>query len=80
MNPTLTISQLVVLGAAAVAGSFSLNWLVVRTWASRVDEKLEHLAELLEAKDGILVQFGRLETRVDALEREIERRYPQVVS
>lgn len=71
MNPTLTVSQLVILGLATVAGSFSLNWLLIRTWATRVDGKLDHLAELLEAPNGVLVRLGQNETRVDGLERDV---------
>lgn len=67
MNPTLTVSQLVVLGAATVAGSFALNAALIKYVGAQVKSELAHLAQLLEAPDGLLVRTAQLETRLDAI-------------
>lgn len=73
MNPTLTIGQLVVLGAATVVGSFGLNAWFIRHEFGRVESRLEAFGKLLESPDGVLVRLGKVETRVDGLEDDRDR-------
>lgn len=66
-DTTLTIGQLTALGTAIVAGSFALNAVLFKIVFGQLAGKVDRVAGLLEAPDGVLVRTARLEERVDRI-------------